>query len=59
MDTTTVMVFGNLLALSAELEAMKSANIIASFRHMPLPYDEKDFYKKADEIRNATNELFK
>ena len=60
MDQRTVMVFGNLLALQAELEMMKLDNEIRKAQGKDdFNYPPESFWQKAEEIRSATNELFK
>lgn len=59
MDTTTVNVFGQLLAASAELEAMKAENYVRAVNKEAQAYDAKMFYEKAHEISNITHQLFR
>jgi hypothetical protein len=60
MDQLNVMVFGNLLALNTEVEAMKIDNKYREINGLTdFNYKPDDFFKKAEEIRSATNELFK
>lgn len=58
MTTTEIMVLGNLLAASAEIEAMKIDNVIRQMNGNPLNYGANDFFEKAEEIRGVVNQLF-
>ena len=60
MGTIEVNVYGQLLAASAELEAMKLDNWIRQNQGFDtFNYSPDDFWSKASEIHSITNQLFK
>lgn len=60
METTQVMVLGQLLTLFAEIEAMKIDNKQRELQGQHnFNFDHDAFMSKAEEARNITNQLFK
>jgi Cu/Ag efflux pump CusA len=62
MSQVEIRVWGDLLAASAELEAMKIANAVTVHKlNEPFvpKYSEQDFLNKAHEINSITNQLYK
>lgn len=58
MEQQNVYVVGQLLAAYVEVEAMKQANKEDERTNQVFTYNSQDFFNKADQIRNITQQLF-
>lgn len=55
MNEYDIKRFALVLAVQAELEAMKSANTEREILGEPNAYSEEDFYAKAEELRSLAS----
>lgn len=60
MEQLNVYVFGQLIAAQAEIEAMKLDNEIRKLQGLDtFNYTPENFFEKAQEVHNITNQLFR
>lgn len=55
MEAYDIKRLGLILAVQAEIESMKVANIIRTYNNESIAYSEEHFLDKAEELRNLAH----